>query len=519
MRLENVTLQHVLINSLSKFRDRIFAKIGDNEYSYLDVHLGSNRVSNAIKEAGFGPGDRIGMIMVNSIELIYSTFGVYKAGAASIIINALAMDKDIEYIINDAKVKLLIIDSDLLDRVLSLKSKCPTLGKIVVAGAETNGEYTSFEEFQGSQPDTTPELNAKPDDDAWLVYTGGTTGKSKGVVHTHGSVWFFVMAQCAGLNWLQDDCLLLVTPLGHAAGALVFGGMAVGCKFIIRKKFDLFEILEILEKEKVKKVFLVPTLIYILLDLLKQKKYDLSSLNSIIYGAAPISSSRLSEAIDQFGPILMQIYGQTECSFMISALSIEDHITALKNPELLRSCGRPGIMVNLKILDDDDKEVKTGEVGEICIQAPFIMKGYLNLPELTSQTLKNGWLHTGDMGKVDEGGYVYIVDRKKDMIISGGMNIYPAEVEDLISRHPKVKQVTVIGIPDEKWGEAVTAVIIRDGELTEQDIKNYCRDKLSKYAQPKNVIFQEQLPLTLLGKVDKKALRAPFWEGKERAIH
>jgi fatty-acyl-CoA synthase/long-chain acyl-CoA synthetase len=227
----------------------------------------------------------------------------------------------------------------------------------------------------------------------------------------------------------------------------------------------------------------------------------------------------LKEAIDQFGPILMQKYGQSECPNMVTTLSIEDHLNALKNPELLLSCGRPDVMAHVKIFDDNDKELKLGEVGEICVHAPFSMKGYLNQPDLTRETLRNGWLHTGDMGRMDENGYVYIVDRKKDMVISGGMNVYPAEVEGVISKHPRVMQVSVIGIPDEKWGEAVTAVIIRDGELSEQDVKDFCRNKLSKYAQPKNIVFQEQLPLTLLGKVDKKALRAPFWKGIERAVH
>ncbi len=516
---ENVTLQFLLTNSLLKFRERVFAKIGDNEYTYLDVHLCSNRIANAIKKAGFGRGDCVGTILVNGIELLSCVFGIYKAGAASVAMNVMVGDNDIVYIINDAKVNLLIIDSALVDRILSLKPKCPTLKKIVVVGAATTDGYTSYEDFQSGQPDTTPILTAKPDDNAVIVYTGGTTGKPKGVIHTQRSGWNFVIAQTVGLNWLREDSLLIMTPLGHAVGAIMFSGATVGCKFIIEKQFDPFKILEIIEKERVQKVFLVPTIIYVLLDLLKQKKYDLSSLNSIYYGASPISANRLKEAIDQFGPILMQKYGQSECPNMVTTLSIADHLNALENPKLLLSCGRPDVMADVKIFDDNDKELKVGELGEICVRTPFSMKGYLNQPELTRQTLRNDWLHTGDMGRMDENGYVYIVDRKKDMVISGGMNVYPAEVEGVISKHPKVKQVSVIGIPDEKWGEAVTAVIIPDGDLSEQDIKDFCRNKLSKYAQPKIIVFQEQLPLTLLGKVDKKALRAPFWKGVERAVH
>lgn len=518
MQANNLTFQKLMVNSLVKFRERVYAKFGDDQYTYLDVHLGSSRVANALKKEGFGPGDRIGIILPNSIEYLYCVFGIIKSGAAMIGINMMAGDNDIAFIANDAKLKLLIIDASMLERIEKLRPQCLKLKKIVVIGARTSKWSISFDEFQGKQSDKTPELNAKSDDDCWIVYTGGTTGRPKGVVHSHQTFFFFTIAQTAGLNWLRDDSMLIMTPLGHAAGAGMFSGVPVGAKFIIEKQFDPFKLLEIIEKERVKKVFMIPTIIYVLLDILKQKKHDMSSLETIYYGASPIAPSRLAEAIERFGPILIQKYGQTECPNMVTTLTIEDHLKALENPKFLLSCGRPDVLIDLKILDDNDKEVKPGEVGEICVQAPFVMKGYLDQPELTKQVIIDGWLHTGDMGKVDEEGYVYIVDRKKDMVISGGMNVYPAEVEKLISQHPKVKQVAVIGIPDEKWGEAVTAIIIPDGELNEQEIKDYCRDKLSKYAQPKYVVFQQSIPVTFIGKIDKKALRAPYWEGKERAI-
>lgn len=515
------TFQYLITNSLSKYRDRVFAKFGGDLITYHDVQLGSNRVANALQKAGFGPGDRIGLILPNSLEQLYAMIGIIKAGTAMLAMTMMAGDNDIVFIINDAKIRLIIIDSSVVDRILSLRPKCPTLERIIVVGANTGSstEYISFNEFQGNQSDENPILSAKPDDEAAIAYTGGTTGVPKGVIHTQKTFFFGVVAQCVALNFQREDLFLLMTPLTHAAGIFMYSGMIVGCKFIIEKQFDPFKILEIIEREKVKKVFLVPVLIYLMLEMVKQKKYDTSSLDSIFYGASPISPIRLAEAMETFGPIFIQSYGQTESMTVITALLVEDHLKGLKNPQLLQSCGRPGVMVNLKILDDKDNEVQVGQVGEICLQHPYVMSGYLNQPEMTEQVLRNGWLHTGDMGKVDEEGYVYIVDRKKDMIISGAMNVYPAEVENMLIKHPKVKQAAVIGIPDDKWGEAVIAIVVPSEDVSEKDILDFCRGKLAKYAQPKRIVFQQQLPTTPLGKIDKKALRAPYWKSEERGIH
>ncbi|MCX5719253.1 MAG: AMP-binding protein, partial [Nitrospirae bacterium] len=218
--------------------------------------------------------------------------------------------------------------------------------------------------------------------EACIAYTGGTTGVPKGVIHTQKTFFFGVVAQCVALNLQREDLFLLMTPLTHAAGIVMYSGMMVGCKFIIEKQFDPFKILEIIEREKVKKVFLVPVLIYLMLEMLKQKKYDLSSLDSIFYAASPISPTRLVEAMETIGPIFIQSYGQSESLTVITALLVEDHLKGLKNPKLLQSCGRPGAMVNLKILDDNDNEIQVGQVGEICLQNPYVMRGYLNQPEL-----------------------------------------------------------------------------------------------------------------------------------------
>jgi fatty-acyl-CoA synthase/long-chain acyl-CoA synthetase len=476
-------------------------------------------VANALVGAGFGPGDSIGIVAPNSFDMIRAGLGIIKSGCTICGITMMAGDNDITYILEHAGIKLVFADESIAERISGLRANSTSLRTIVSMGPKPVDGCVGLDKFLSGYPKDVPHANARPDDNVLIVYTGGTTGKPKGVVHTQSTFAFAMLAHDCAVNWTADDKFLIMTPLTHGAGALMYAGMMMGCRFVIEKQFDPFKILDLIENERVTKVFLVPTLIYILLDMLKQKSYNLSSLNAVLYGASPIQANKLAEAIEKFGPVLVQVYGQVECPNLISTLTIEDHVKAMKNPKLLQSCGRPNIMASVRLLDDSGTDVPEGEIGEICARAPYVMKGYLNQPEINAKTISSdGWLHTGDMGKFDSEGYLYIVDRKKDMIISGGMNVYPAEVEAVISQHPKVKQVAVIAVPDDRWGESVTAVVVPDGEVAEKEIKEFCRGKLAKYAQPKTVVFQQNIPLTALGKIDKKAIKAPYWEGRERAV-
>jgi fatty-acyl-CoA synthase len=515
----NQTSQALAINCLSKHRDRLFTSIEGKELKYLDLDRDSNRVANGIRALGLGRNDHISVILPNSIEYATADFGIYKSGAALVPSNMMVGDRDIAYILKDASVKMMFVHATLLEKVLAMRPDLPLLKQIVVIGAGSSDGVTGWEEFKAAYPDKPLSANASLDDDALIVYTGGTTGNPKGVVHTQAGLFFDIIAHDIELPFTSQDKILIVTPMSHASGWIFFCGCVKGASFVIEKSFDPFHVLEVIEKEKVTMTMMVPTIIYVFLDILKQKPYDISSMKIIGYGAAPISEIRLAEALKRFGPIFYQKYGLVECPNMITTLTVDDHIKALEKPAILQSCGRPDIMVSIKIVDESDIEIPVGQIGEILVKCPYIMKGYLNQPEMSDATLKGGWLHTGDMGRMDEEGYLYIVDRKKDMIITGGMNVFPAEVEEIIRRHPKVKDVSVIGIPDEKWGEAVTACVVADGELSEDEIKTYCRGKLAKYAQPKSVVFREQLPKTIIGKIDKKALREPYWQGKTRRVN
>jgi fatty-acyl-CoA synthase len=299
-----------------------------------------------------------------------------------------------------------------------------------------------------------------------------------------------------------------------------------GGSMVVLPKFDPAEVLETIEKHRITSTMLVPSMLYALMDHPDSQTRDLSSLETIYYGAAAINPVRLAEAVRRFGPIFAQYYGQSEAPMVITYLAKADHDPD-NHPDRLASCGRPSAFLNTALLGEDDKPVAAGEPGEICVAGPLLAAGYWNLPDATAETFRDGWLRTGDVAREDEDGFWYIVDRTKDMIVTGGFNVFPREVEDVVAEHPAVAQVGVIGVPDEKWGEAVTAVVVlRSGQADDpgavttltREIQDMVKERKGSVQSPKQVIVTDQLPLTALGKPDKKALRAQYWEGRERAV-
>lgn len=516
---QTTTVQALAINSTKKNWDLLFSNQEDGPWTYQDFDNATNQIANGIKAFGLGRNDRIGVILPNGIEYALADFGVYKSGAALVPSNMMVSEGNIAHILKDASVKMVFVHNTLVEKIAAMKSGLPELKHIVSVGGPAGDGWSSWDDFKDANPSTMLTMEAREDDDALIVYTGGTTGAPKGVLHSQKGLFFDIIAHITVMPLTHKDKILLMTPMSHATGWLLFAGCVKGTSFVFEMIVDPVRILQIIESEKVTCTMMVPTIIYIFLDILKQSDIDISSLKILGYGAAPISSARLTEAIDTFGPIFFQKYGLVECPNMITTLTVEDHIKALGKPEILGSCGKPDHMVALKIMDDEGRELPTGEVGEIVVKAPYIMSGYLNLPDATSETIKDGWLHTGDMGKVDEDGYVYIVDRKKDIVITGGMNVFPGEVEAVLINHPKVADVSVIGVPDDYWGEAVTACVVAEDGAEADELIMYCKGKVSKYAVPKKVVFMDQLPKTIIGKIDKKALRAPFWQEQERQVN
>ena len=305
----------------------------------------------------------------------------------------------------------------------------------------------------------------------------------------------------------------------HAAGVMIAPAMLRGGTVVLEPGFDAAGWLGAVERHRITATFLVPTMIYMLLDHAQTRTRDLASLEMIVYGASPMAPARLAEGIEVFGPVFSQLYAQTEAPNTVTALRMSDHDP--DNPERLASCGSPLAGIQVALLDDDGNEVPTGAVGEICVRGPLVMAGYWKRAEETAEAFRGGWLHTGDMARCDEDGFLYIVDRAKDMIISGGFNVYPREVEDVLASHPAVAEAAVIGVPDEKWGEAVKAIVVLKpgAAVTAEELTALVREKKGPVQASKSLEFADDLPLTPLGKPDKKALRARYWQGQERQVH
>ena len=349
-----------------------------------------------------------------------------------------------------------------------------------------------------------------PDGVIRLAYTGGTTGKSKGVMLSDRSLVTNTSLWLSAFAWPDGDRYLCVAPMSHGAGSLILPALVRGGTVVLQRGFDPERFIEAIERHRIGTTWLVPTMLYRLLDHPGTADADFSSLHAMVYSAAPASPARIRQALDRFGPIMVQAYGQTEAPNTILILNQHDHRDATESR--LQSAGRPSPGVHVALLDDDGREAAPGEVGEICVRGPLVMEGYWNQPGQTEEVFRGGWLHTGDLAHCDAEGCFHIVDRKKDMVISGGFNVYPREVEDVLSAHPDVASVAVIGVPDPQWGEAVTAVVVpRPGRMPQAaELMAHVREQKGPVHTPKIVEFVEALPLTSLGKPDKKALRQRF---------
>jgi acyl-CoA synthetase (AMP-forming)/AMP-acid ligase II len=369
------------------------------------------------------------------------------------------------------------------------------------------------------------ETEVLPDDLAWLFYTSGTTGQPKGAMLTHQNLLVMTLSFYADICSLgPEDAILHAAPLSHGSGLYGIPNIAKAAANIIlhSKTFDPKIVFETIQRRKVTNIFMAPAMIKRLVTSPEISHYDLSSLRCIHYGGAPIYEEDLKEAVAKLGKIFVQDYGQGESPMTITYLRKEEHLLSGTPLQMKRltSAGIARTDVEVKIVDSEDQELPVGELGEIVVRGMVVMKGYWKNQTATAETIRGGWLHTGDLGIMDEDGYLYLLDRKKDMIISGGENVYSREIEDVILKHPAVFEVAVIGVPDEKWGESIKAIVVlKQGQkVTEDDIINFCKDHLASYKKPKSVEFINAIPKSSLGKVLKKELRGKYWVGEARQV-
>ncbi len=509
---------HLLLQGLDRSKDRPCVYLGERVLTGAEVRAEISRYAQAFAKVGLAQGSRVGVLSINRPEVLFSMGANQVTGTRTSALHPLGSLDDHAYVLGDAEVETLIVDPSFGERALALLDTVPSLRQVLSFGP-LDGATDLIALASGFAPAALTVPPIVPDEVTGLAYTGGTTGKPKGVMGTHRSGVAMTQIQMSEWEWPDEVRHLICTPLSHAGAAFFVPVLLKGGSMVVLPGFDPHKVLAAIEQYKITSIMLVPTMLYVLMDHPDFDKRDLSSLQTVFYGAAAMSPTRLAEAIDKLGPIFFQFYGQAECPMTISVLRKDEH--DVNHPERLSSCGRPVPWVHVALLDDEGQEVPDGTPGEICVRGPLVSAGYWKKPEQTAELFAHGWLHTGDIARRDGEGYLYIVDRKKDMIVSGGFNVFPREIEDVLSSHPGVAAAAVIGVPDEKWGEAVKAVVVRrPGSAVETaELIALVKDRKGAHYQPKSIDFVDSIPVSALGKPDKKALRAQYWAAAERQVN
>ena len=514
-------MPHLLVDGLNRYNDEPCLLLGDNVASYREVREHTSQMVQALQSKGLGIGSRIAVISANRPEVLSNIAAMQLAGCIGTPLHPLGSLDDHAYVLEAAEIDTLIYDASVFDaHAAALKEKVPGLKNMLGFGPTNVGEdylalASSFEPLPLVAPDVTP------DDVSSINFTGGTTGKPKGVMSTYSVTASMTQIQMAEWEFPEELRMLIATPLSHAAAAFFIPVLQKGGAFYVMQGFSPDEFFDMVEQHKITTTMLVPVMLYFLLDSPRSATADMSSMETIFYGASPMSPARLREGIEKWGYIFYQFFGQSEAPMVLANMKKGEH--DLSKPERLASCGRPTAWVHMALLDNDGNRVAKGEPGEICVRGPLVMKGYKDMPEQTAEAFAGGWLHTGDVGRLDDEGFLYIVDRTKDMIVTGGFNVFPREVEDVLGTHEAVGQVAVIGVPDEQWGEAVKAVVVlkpgfEAGEDLAHAMQSLVKEAKGSVQSPKSIDFVDGIPLTPVGKPDKKSLRAQYWEGSDRGV-
>lgn len=482
----------LLLASLKRNGARPAVTADDHTLTYADLDALSDRLAMFLGEHGVGRDVAVALYLRNSAEYVVAEFAILKLGAVRVPLNELMGGPELAYCLDHSGAKVLIADADLArsapddkQRIDILVGEAGALPSLAVGWADAIAREGLF-----------AARSPKADDTAIIAYTGGTTGRPKGVRHSYGRMAWNLFSHINCLDIRTEEVMLLTTPLPHSSGYHMVAGLLQGAHVIIERRFDPDRFFELCREDGVTWTMMVPTMLYRLLDHPAAGGSDHARLNTIVYGAAPISRPRLEEGLRKFGKLFLQIYGQTECPNLITTLGKDDH----ERPELLTSCGRAVPLVGLRLHPEGS------DAGEVQVSSPYLLSEYYRDEGATQKAVEDGWLKTGDLGRI-EGGYLFLVDRAKDMIISGGMNVYSTEVEAVLREHGSVREAAVVGLPHADWGEAVTAIVVADEGATAEDIRLFAKARLSAYKVPKTVQIVERLPLTQYGKIDKKRIR------------
>ncbi len=494
----------------------------EDAFTWSELQSRIARMAGALQKLGMGAGDRVAILAVNSGRYVEQFFAPIWGGGMLVPINTRWSVPEMVYALNDSAPTILFVDQKHAALVPDLLKDAPSIKHVALAEAEAAPGMLAYEELI-AEADSIPDAGRGGDDVAAIFYTGGTTGRSKGVMLTHDNLYFNSLAGLSNLYFHPNTVHIHTGPLFHmAAGARIYTTTVAGGRHVVVPGFDPVLVMKTIQEKKVTHMVLAPTMINMLVNHPDFHQYDLSSLELLSYGASPMAEALIRKTIDLVpNAKIVQSYGMTELSPVATSLPPECHTPDHPLFSKVKSAGRPLFFCDVRIVDEDDKDVPCGEIGEIIVRGPNVMKGYWNKPDLTAEALRGGYMHTGDAGYMDEDGFVFLVDRVKDMIISGGENVFSAEVEDVLMKHAAVLECAVIGIPSEKWGEAVHGIVrLKDGaDATAEQLTDHCRTLLGGYKIPRSIDFwTDPLPQSGAGKILKSELRKPFWEGSSRNI-
>ncbi|MCB2227759.1 MAG: long-chain fatty acid--CoA ligase [Desulfarculaceae bacterium] len=497
---------------------------GGKKATFAQFNQRANRLANALLGLGVRPGDNVALLQYNYPQTLEAMFACFKAGCGAVPINFRLHPKECAFIIDHSQARAVLLSPEFNQPIMDVRREVPDVEHFITLEGGA-GELRDYEELLAAASPEREDALVDPDQLAWLFYTSGTTGQPKGAALTHRNLLAMIMNFYADMSPLgPEDAVLHAAPLSHGSGMYALPNIAKGAANVIleSKTFNPELVFRTIERERITNMFAAPTMVKRMVESPAAAKCDHSSMTCLNYGGAPMYVADLQKAIEVMGPCLVQLYGQGEAPMTITYLPKRDHC-AQGSEEQLRRLASAGIArtnVEVAVVDQNDRPLPPGEPGEIVTRSDLVMKGYWRNPRATAETLRNGWLHTGDVGSLDENGYLFILDRSKDMIISGGENIYPREVEEVLLRHPCVREAAVIGVPDPQWGEAMKAVValFPGRQASQEELIAFCKDNIASYKKPKSVDFVDDIPKNNYGKILKRELRAKYWDGRGRHV-
>ena len=517
-----MNLAYVIKRSCESFADRVAIIDGDQRLTFRETHAMINRLANGLYDLGLRKVDRVGLFLKNSRQHFEIYLGLIAAGLVRIPINVRLSAREAAYIMKDSGARAIIFSEESIPVVEAIRNELPELELLICL--QNDKGYIDYETVLAGGATTDPKVTIADNDLCHIPYTSGTTGNPKGAMMTHKR--FLTLISRMYMTPLRDpvpsDVMLHIAPLTAASNNMVLPHFIKGAANAAPVGSNPPEIFDAIERIGATTTLLVPTLINILIGHPAIDDYDLSSMHTIYYGSAPMPPALIKKAIGKFGSIFTQYYGMGEAAPASMLFPWEHKVTG--TPAELRrlsSAGTPAYMAELRIVSPEGEDIRPGEIGEIIHKGDHVFNGYWRNPEATAAAFKDGWFFSGDMATFDEDGYIYFMDRKNDMIISGGYNIWPSEVENILYQHPSILEAAVIAVPDEKWGETVKAVVVlKPGQnATEVDIIAYCKQHIARYKAPKSVDFTDHLQKNSAGKILRKKVREKYWKGQDRRVH